>query len=224
MPRRARVFVPGLSVHVIHRGNNRTAMFSDDEDCETYLTMLRTFSEAENVAVHGFALMRTHDHLLVTPSSEIALPRAMRRVGGSYVRYFNRKHGRIGTLLNERYKGLIVANENYWLLCLRYIEQNPVRAGIVPEPAAYRWSSHRVHVGLEKNDWIQPHPVFEALGKELTYRYSVYKAICAAPLTHAELIAQRLGTEEGRSHLRPSSVPNSAGAALTASGIGMTAP
>src|SRR5215472_15942474 len=109
MPRTRRVFVPGASVHVIHRGNNRSSMFMDDEDCETYLSMLRTVTAAADVTVHGFALMKTHDHLLVTPHDAKALPSAMRRLGVSYVRYFNRKRDRIGTLFNERYRGLIVA-------------------------------------------------------------------------------------------------------------------
>jgi putative transposase len=183
-------------------------MFNDDEDHETYLSMLRTFTAAEEIAVHGFALMKTHDHLLVTPPDSAALPSAMRRLGACYVRYFNCKYERIGTLFNERYRGLIVTDEQYWLLCLRYIDQNPVRAGIVTRCDDYRWSSYRAHVALEKNEWLKPHPVFEALGKELPQRSAVYQALCGAPLTQAELIAQRHGTEEGRGHLRPSSVPN----------------
>ncbi len=199
-------------------------MFSDDEDCETYLSMLRALSGAENLAVHGFALMRTHDHLLVTPADDMALPRAMRRLGATCVRYFNGKHGRIGTLLNERYKGLIVADERYWLTCLRYIEQNPVRAGIVGRPEEYRWSSYRVHTGVESSDWIKPHPVFDALAKELTQRHALYEALCATPLTRAELIGQRVGTEEGRRHLRPSSVPTSAVSLVAASGNAIDLP
>jgi putative transposase len=182
-------------------------MFMDDEDCQTYLSILQTVTSTTGVAVHGFALMKTHDHLLVTPSDAQALPSAMRRLGVSYVRYFNRKHDRIGTLFNERYRGFVVADDAYWLMCLRYIDQNPLRAGIVTRCEDYRWSSYRIHIGLEKSDWITPHPVFEGLGKELPHRYSVYQAICAAPLTQAELIAQRRGTDPGRSQVRPGSVP-----------------
>jgi len=208
MPRHRRFFVPGASVHVIHRGNNRTAMFSDDEDCETYLSMLRTFTAKADIAVHGFALMKTHDHVLVTPPNAKALPDAMRRLGVTYVRYFNRKYDRIGTLFNERYKGLIVEDEGYWLRCLRYIDQNPVRAGIVSRPEDYSWSTYRLHIGLENSDWIATHPVFEALGQESPQRRAVYQALCATPLTQAELIAQRTGTDPGRSQVRPGSVPN----------------
>ena len=199
-------------------------MFADDEDCETYLSMLRTYTTVSDVAVHAFALMKTHDHLLVTPGDKTALPNAMRRLGTSYVRYFNRKHGRIGTLFNERYKGLIVGDERYWLTCLRYIEQNPLRAGIVDRPETYRWSSYRVHIGLEKSDWVQSHPVFDALGQELPQRFAIYQAICSASLTDAELIAQRLGTDPGRSHLRPGSVPKLSSSARVASDNGMDLP
>jgi len=194
-----------------------------------YLSMVRRLTIASDVELHAFALMKTHDHLLVTPRTATALPRAMRRLGTTYVRYFNRKYARTGTLFNERYKGLIVTDDRYWLTCLRYIEQNPVRAAIVDRPEDYRWSSYRVHVGLEKSDWVKSHPVFDALGHELPQRFAVYRAICAASLTDAELIAQRLGTDPGRSQLRPGSVPgsddpNSDNSARVTAGSGIDAP
>jgi putative transposase len=196
-------------------------MFVDDEDCETYLSMLQAFTTAADVTVHGFALMKTHDHILATPHDASALPTAMRRLGVSYVRYFNRKHDRIGTLFNERYRGLVVTDDTYWLMCLRYIDQNPVRAGIASQCEDYRWSSYRIHAGLEKSDWIAPHPVFEALGKELPHRYAVYQALCATALTQTELIAQRRGTDPGRSQVRPGSVPNDTSSDLVSGGSGI---
>src|SRR5262249_53323900 len=131
MPRQPRLFFPGLSAHVIHRGVNRLAIFDDEQDHRVFLRHLRDATAAHDVAVHAFALMKTHYHLLVTPGKAVSLPRAMKQLGLRYVRYFNSKYERIGTLWTGRYRGLPIGDDTYWLTCLRYIELNPVHAGVV---------------------------------------------------------------------------------------------
>jgi putative transposase len=123
-----RFFVPGGSVHVIRRGNNRGAIYRDDIDRLVFLKILREAAEEHGTAVHGFVLMTTHYHALATPDDAKALPRTMKAIGDRYVRYFNRKYDRIGSLWAGRYRAIPVDTELYWLTCLRYIEQNPVRA------------------------------------------------------------------------------------------------
>src|ERR1019366_3078438 len=145
MPRRPRIFVPDVSLHVIQRGNNRGSIFGDAADHEVFLSFLKTASARYGVAVHGYALMTNHYHLVVTPQDDRALPRTMKELGGRYVNHFNRKHQRIGTLWNGRYRAILIMDETYWLTCLRYVEQNPVRAQMVRTPELYPWSSHRVH-------------------------------------------------------------------------------
>src|SRR5689334_8748928 len=105
MPRRRRAFEPNIAVHVIHRGNNRAMLFGDDSDFELFLVFLKRASQRRGVGVHGFALMTTHYHLVVTPPDAAALPATMKEVNVRYVRHFNQKYDRIGTLFNGRYRG-----------------------------------------------------------------------------------------------------------------------
>src|SRR5262245_21009979 len=127
MPRLPRVFVPGCSLHIIQRGNNRGTIFLQDADRRLFLAVLGQVSTQSGVAVHAYALMSNHFHLLATPETAASMPKMMQRVGLRYVRYFNRTYGRIGTLWNGRYRGLLIDTARYCLTCLRYIEQNPVR-------------------------------------------------------------------------------------------------
>src|SRR5437867_2102148 len=124
MARRGRLYFPGLSVHVMHRGNNRMAIFGDDTDREMFLLWLQGAMAGQDVAVHVITLMTNHFHALVTPPSKDALPNAMRQLGTCYVRHYNRKYDRIGTLWTGRYRGIPIADENYCLTCFRYIELN----------------------------------------------------------------------------------------------------
>ena len=179
MARRRRVYVPGASVHVIQRGNNRGPVFRRPCDYERFIEFLKAAASGHGVAVHGFALMTTHVHLLVTPSTQLALPLTMKACEERYVQYCNRKYDRIGTLWSGRYKALIVDEERYWLQCLRYIERNPVEAGMVNDPGDYPWSSYQTHAFGDASTWLTPHPLYLALGSTPELRQAVYRAICS---------------------------------------------
>jgi putative transposase len=181
---------------VIHRGINRQCIFGDDMDHEVFLTFLEAAMSRHAVAVHCFALMKTHYHLIVTPGDERALPNAMRRLGIRYVLYYNRKYGRVGTLWTGRYKGLPIEDENYWLTCLRYVELNPVRAQIVHRPEDYRWSSYRVHAFGEPSRWLVEHHLYTAFGRTPEERQAAYRALCSQPLTEADLLRHCSGSED----------------------------
>lgn len=192
MPRKPRIYAPDVSVHVIHRGINRGPIFFDDTDREVFLTLLRAASEHHVLSVHGFSLMDTHYHLIATPSNERCLPRAMKELGGRYVYYFNRRYERIGTLWNGRYRGLLIDDERYWFTCLRYIDFNPVKAGIVRDPEAYRWSSYRSHARGDPYTWLVEHHLYRALGPCPATRQEAYRAMCAECVTEAEIVGLRL--------------------------------
>jgi REP-associated tyrosine transposase len=198
MPHRPRVFVPDTSVHVIHRGTNHEQIFVQPADYETFLTILVGAAEHHGVSVHAYALMSTHFHLMVTPRDRVALPQAMKVVGVRYVRYFNRKYDRFGTLWASRYRGILVADDGYGLTCLRYIEQNPVRAGLVSKPDEYRWSSYRAHAGSRRCAWLVPHPVYLGLGPTVESRRAGYRALCAVALAEHELAGQRVSVSVAR--------------------------
>lgn len=173
-----RVFIPGVSVHVIRRGVNRCAIVTDDEDRTKLVATIRAASARHDVAVHGYTLMDNHYHLLVTPRAEGALSRMMKMIGERYVKYYNRKYDRIGTLWAGRFRAKLVQDERQWLTCLRYIELNAVTAGMVPSPDAYRWSSYRFHACGELADWLVAHPLYLALGSTSMLRQTTYAAIC----------------------------------------------
>src|SRR5258707_14582744 len=145
MPRLGRYFLPDQPLHVIQRGNNRGAIFFDDEDYRLYAGWLAEAAVQYGCAVHAYVLMTNHVHLLVTPARETSLPRTMQSLGRRYVRHINAIRRRTGTLWEGRYRAAPIDSEAYFLACSRYVELNPVRASMVGHPRQYRWSSYRSH-------------------------------------------------------------------------------
>jgi putative transposase len=192
LARKRRIFIPDVSSHIIHRGNNRGSIVRDDNDREVFLMFLRRASERYRLRVHGYALMDTHYHLVATPSNPGCTASTMKELGERYVAYFNYRHKRIGTLWNGRYRDLPILDERYWLTCLRYVELNPVRAHMVKSPEAFRWSSYAVHAHGTANDWLTPHWLYLALGSTPEERRLAYRSLCEVAVTRAEMLEQRL--------------------------------
>ncbi|UZJ45317.1 transposase [Marinimicrobium sp. C6131] len=177
MPRRPRPYLPGYPQHVIQRGNNRSACFADEKDYKVYLKYLREAAEQCQVALHAYVLMSNHVHLLLTPSDESGVARMMQALGRRYVQYFNKSYERTGTLWEGRYRSTLVDSESYLLAAYRYIELNPVRAGMVDHPSEYPWSSY-AHNAVGRTDArITPHPGYEALGAHPKRRQEAYRAL-----------------------------------------------
>ena len=141
MPRRARLRFAGVPLHIIQRGNNRTACFFAEQDYRFYLHDLGELARRFECGVHAYALMTNHVHLLITPSATDSASLLMKHLGQRYVQYVNRVYRRSGTLWEGRFKSSLVQRQSYVLKCQRYIELNPVRAGMVPHPRDYPWSS-----------------------------------------------------------------------------------
>jgi len=178
MARLPRVYVPDLSVHVFQRGHNRRPLFHEPSDYTRFTALLVSAVQHYAVNVHVFALMTNHYHLIATPTSSTALPRAMKQLHGDYVRYYNRKNGCIGTVWGGRYHAKSIEDERYWWTCVRYVETNPVEAGLVDSPEEYEWSSYRVYALGVANSWLQPHPLYNQLGSCKAERQRAYRAIC----------------------------------------------
>jgi REP element-mobilizing transposase RayT len=145
MARLPRFFVPDTPQHVIQRGNDRQPIFRTTADLAFFKDCLAFAARRHGVSIHAYVLMTNHVHLLATPEVATSLPRAMQSLGRVYVQYFNSMQGRSGTLWEGRYKAAIVDSDRYLLACMRYIELNPVRAGLVEHPERYPWSSHRAN-------------------------------------------------------------------------------
>ena len=121
--------------------------------------------------------MTNHVHLLLTPMQSDSVSRLMQSIGRRYVGYFNYAYARTGTLFEGRFRSSLVQDDEYFLTCLRYIELNPVRAGIVNDPGDYRWSSYRIHgLGLRTKMWV-PHATYQALGSDAKSRQSAYREL-----------------------------------------------
>jgi len=176
MPRKLRFHLPGVPVHVIQRGNNREPGFFDTRDYGAYLSYLAEAGRRYQVSVHAWVLMTNHVHLLVTPAQANSLALMMQWLGAKYVRYINHRYRRTGSLWEGRYRGCLVDSERYLLTCMRYIELNPVRAGMVELPADYCWSSYRCNALGNLDGVTQPHPLYTAMGKDTVTRQGAYRA------------------------------------------------
>lgn len=177
MPRRPRLVLPNVPLHIIQRGNNRQACFYADEDYRFYLDWLREHADKTGCHIHAYVLMTNHVHLLISAKQPEAASALMKALGQRYVQYVNRTYRRSGTLWEGRYRSCLTQEETYLLACQRYIELNPVRADMVSHPAEYRWSSYRTNAQGEVDALLRPHPLYEALGAEASSRQAAYREL-----------------------------------------------
>ena len=189
-----------VAQHIVQRGNNRGPCFFNDGDRLYYLGLLAEAAGEHAVSVHAYVLMTNHVHLLATPRDPGGVSHLMQAVGRRYVPWLNKRHGRSGGLYDGRFKPHLVHSERYLLCCYRYIELNPVRAGLAPEPAAYRWSSFRSNALGEPNNLLTPHPVFAELGDNAEERQERYRDFVREGIPDEELAALRepLARRRGR--------------------------
>jgi putative transposase len=177
MPRRPRLTLPNVPLHLIQRGNNRQVCFVADEDFCFYLEWLAEYAGKTGCRLHAYVLMTNHVHLLVSAERGGAPGELMKALGQRYVQYFNRTYQRSGSLWEGRFRSSLTQAEDYLLACQRYIELNPVRAGMAAHPAEYRWSSYRANAQGEADALIQPHGVYQALGVDAPDRQAAYREL-----------------------------------------------
>lgn len=186
MPRRARMYLPGHAYHVFQRGNNREACFIENENYRNYLDLWNECSRRYGVAVHAYCLMTNHVHFLVTPEKPDSISRATRDVGSRYAFYFNRRYRRTGTLWEGRHKASLVQDDRYFLVCSRYIELNPVAAGMVEEPEAYPWSSYLANA-WGKDSTLVHHDEYLGLAGDKASRCRAYRELFRQPLADRDI-------------------------------------
>ena len=200
MARLPRYVLPGQPQHIIQRGNNRQVIFTCDEDFQFFRDAVVHASEQHGLAIHAYVWMSNHIHLLATPDSELGISKVFQSVGRKYVQYFNRTYHRTGTLWEGRYRATVVDSEAYLMKLMRYIELNPVRAGMVAHPCDYAWSSYARNadaaVGVNA-DWIKPHDVYLSLAHDPSDRSRAYCALFNTVIDNAELAQIRDCTHKG---------------------------
>jgi putative transposase len=193
MPRKARVVLPGCPHHVVQRGHNRQVVFVKDRDYQYYLQNLAECKEQLGCRVYAYCLMTNHVHLIIDPRDDAAnLAALMKRVAGRQTRLVNRLECRTGSLWDGRYKSSAIETDRYLLACCRYVELNPVRASMVSDPLAYRWSSYRAKVGFEACDWLDPDPCYLGLGQTTQARREQYTkwVLSGTPASETRLIRE----------------------------------
>lgn len=179
MARWPRVVAPGFPLHITQRGNNKVTTFHDREDFVRYRECLDQASKETGCTIHAYAFMTNHVHLLVTPERDGSASSMMRRVGCRYVKYFNRRYARTGTLWEGRFRSAVVETVSYFMRCSGYVDLNPMRAHMVRDPVDYAWSSYRCLAHGVTDDLVRPHGEYLNLGSTAQERREAYAAFCA---------------------------------------------
>jgi putative transposase len=175
---------------VIQRGNNGLTILHDEDDFWVLWSTLRDAAERFQCAIHAYVLMPTHFHLLLTPESGEGIGKLMQYTGRYYVQHANQRYGRTGTLWDGRYRATLVSPHQFLLPVCRYIELNPVRAGVVDSPSGYEWSSHAANALGAEDELVRPHAVYLALGDNDSARRAAYADAFSTPMEPA--FVQRL--------------------------------
>lgn len=200
MARLPRYVVPGQPQHIIQRGNNRQVIFAAEADYQFFRDALIEAAKQHGLIIHAYVWMTNHIHLLATPMFEHSISKVFQSVGRKYVQYFNFTYKRSGTLWEGRYRATVVDSERYLLTVMRYIELNPVRAGMCQHPAEYPWSSYAFNaLGVvgPNTEWLQPHEEYLRFGLNLAEWQTGYLALFNTEIEKDDLINIRESVHKG---------------------------
>ena len=204
MARLPRIVIPNQPLHIIHRGNNRQDIFESEEDMTRIREDIATSLSKTKCRLHAYVIMTNHLHLLITPEDKVQLKTFMQSMANRYVRYFNAKYQRTGTLWEGRYKSCLVDSDHYLFTLYQYIEMNPLKAGMVEEIADYPWSSYRHNALGQIDPLISEHELYENLGASSERRCEAYLKMFDrlntvkqdSQITNATLRGEALGDDE----------------------------
>jgi putative transposase len=187
-----------LPQHVVVRGNDRSDIFFCDDDRRAFLRFLGEARCERECEIHAFVLMRNHVHLLATGAVPLAISRMMQDIGRAYVRRVNSRYERSGTLYEGRFKSSLIESQSYFLACMRYIEMNPVRAGLALHPSEFPWSSFGQNASGEPSGLITPHSEYLGLGRDALARRKAYLHLFDVGPSEREVAAIRECAQQGR--------------------------
>ena len=188
MPRQARIILPNTPHHIRQRGHNRDAVFHGDDDFEYYKTNLLEFKKMTRCKIYAYCLMTNHIHLILDPGENPeALSQFMKGVAGRQTRYFNKMAKRSGSLWEGRFKSSIIETDEYLLSCCRYIDLNPLRAGVVESPEEYPWSSYQCKAMGKHDPVVDVDICYKALGNDAIERQTAYRKFTVETIPDEEL-------------------------------------
>ncbi len=175
MPRLPRFTFDNAFYHILTRGNNKQNVFLSDGDFAHYKELLEHFKKKFGILLYHYTLMSNHVHQIAKSPTGRQLSEMMKGLNLTYALYFRKKYGGIGHFWQDRFKSFIIQKGIYLLECGRYIELNPVKAGIVQLPWEYKWSSCRYYVFDEPDKLIEPNPEYLGLAENPEKRQKIYK-------------------------------------------------
>ncbi|WP_371867834.1 transposase [Pseudoduganella rivuli] len=197
MPRLLRTPIISAPLHVVQRGHNRCDVFHRENDYLVYLAALQWALQQYRCELHAYTLMTNHVHLLISPADVDSLPRLFMSLGSRYCQYFNQQYQRTGSLWGGRYYASPILSDEQLMRCYRYIELNPMRAGMTNAPSAYHWSSYRCNGEGHPDDLVVPHELYLRLGLDEAARQANYRELCAQALHPQEIAAIRRAVKRG---------------------------
>lgn len=174
MPRSKRIIPCNAALHVICRGNNRQFVFHNDSDKLKYYTLLRELKEENRIDIFHYCLMDNHVHIILFLKPENTVSRFMKQVNLSYFHYYRKLYSYFGHFWQDRFKSNIIEIDSYLLQCGKYIELNPVKAGMVSDPGQYRFSSYSFYAKGKQDSLITPSPAYLALADSVQLRQKQY--------------------------------------------------
>ncbi len=199
MPRNARIVLPNTPHHITQRGHNKQVVFPERGDFAFYLENLIEWKNKLGCKVYGYCLMTNHIHLIVDPGDNLdRLGLLMKRLAGRQTRHVNKNTQRSGSLWEGRYKSSPIQASEYLLACCRYVDLNPVRAGIVDNPDQYMWSSCRIKTGVDEGKWLDCDPFYESLGRTNEQRCQRYREWLQSSIAESELQVIRDAAQRGQ--------------------------
>nr|WP_229499295.1 transposase [Pseudoduganella ginsengisoli] len=197
MPRLLRIPSTCAPLHVVQRGHNRCEVFRREYDYLMYLAALQWALEHYRCDLHAYTLMTNHVHMLISPRDLDSLPRLFMSLGSRYGGYFNQKYQRSGSLWSGRYYASLILSDEHLMRCYRYIELNPIRAGMTDAPGEYRWTSYRCNGEGQLDELIVPHELYLRLGRDDATRQANYRDLCAQALLPQEMTEIRRALKRG---------------------------
>ena len=193
MPRSARIAPGDYVYHILTRGNNRQDVFQEEEDFKKYMELLLRYKEKYKFKLYHYVLMTNHVHLVLEPTERGGgLAEIMKGINLSYAQHYKRKYKHIGHFWQDRYKSIIISKDDYLLACGSYVELNPVRAMMVTDPKAYRWSSYNAYAYGKNNPLIDEHPIYSVLSEDESERRKKYRELVEGMLLEKDAMKEEM--------------------------------
>lgn len=192
MARTARILYDEGIYHILNRGNNKHTLFYDSTDYAVFKKLTKRYLATYKVKIYHYVPMPNHFHFSLRVLKAKDLPKFMKGLCQTYAQYHHRRYGSVGYLFQNRYKSLLIKDEQYLLECARYIERNPLRANLVNNLDDYPYSSYHYYAKGSPNSLVTPNPLYLKMGKTPSERRKAYIEYINAPTLYEQMLDEKL--------------------------------